>query len=125
MLTPAGAKLLDFGLAKPRPLAASGTVAAPGVPTVPAPLTGTGSIVGTYQYMAPEQRGEGGGRADRHLRAWGRCLRDGYRGRAFGGASQVSVIASILKAPARHERELHPGRKTAFQARETRVFSPG
>jgi hypothetical protein len=42
------------------------------------------------------------------------------------GASQVSVIASILTdTPARHERELRPGRKTAFQARETRVFAPG
>ena len=51
MLTRTGARLLDFGLAKPsaerRPSAESATVAAP--------VTTDGSIVGTVQYMAPEQ----------------------------------------------------------------------
>ena len=53
MLTKAGAKLLDFGLAKLKP----GHDAPVGVsaPTVSAGLTGEGAILGTLQYMAPEQ----------------------------------------------------------------------
>src|SRR5262245_55492519 len=53
MLTPAGAKLPDFGLAKLRPQSAAVT-AATGV-TAAAPLTARGTILGTLQYMAPEQ----------------------------------------------------------------------
>src|SRR3982750_2029600 len=53
MLTRSGAKLLDFGLAK-----TSGSVIAAGVsmaPTTPAGVTAQGTILGTFQYMAPEQ----------------------------------------------------------------------
>ena len=54
MLTKSGVKLLDFGLAK----AAVGAVAGlddGALPTVAAPLTARGTILGTLQYMAPEQ----------------------------------------------------------------------
>jgi eukaryotic-like serine/threonine-protein kinase len=53
MLTRAGAKLLDFGLAK-----AGGPIAGTGLsmlPTTPPNLTAQGTILGTFQYMGPEQ----------------------------------------------------------------------
>src|ERR1700681_3109348 len=53
MLMPAGAKLLDFGLAKPvTPLATGATLSAA---TQNSPITQQGTIVGTFQYMSPEQ----------------------------------------------------------------------
>src|ERR1700740_1401903 len=53
MLTPTGAKLLDFGLAKPTaPLSSAVTLTAE---TRNSPVTEQGTIVGTFQYMSPEQ----------------------------------------------------------------------
>ena len=54
MLTKAGSKLMDFGLAKVTLDGGSvGTVSA--LPTAAAPLTGQGTLLGTIPYMAPEQ----------------------------------------------------------------------
>jgi serine/threonine protein kinase len=97
MLTRAGVKLLDFGVAK---LWASEAIA--GRPTaVTRPLdtiTDEGTIVGTLRYMAPEQL-EGratDGRAD--LFAFGAIVYEMSTGRpAFEGASQASAIAAILE----------------------------
>jgi Tol biopolymer transport system component len=96
MLTKSGAKLLDFGLAKIHQ--PTGSVAVSAAPTVTSPLTGTGSIVGTFQYMAPEQLEgrEADPRSD--IFALGSVLYEMVTGkRAFTGATQASVIASILK----------------------------
>src|SRR5215475_71879 len=96
MLTQAGAKLLDFGLAKPAvPLAGSTTLATAGITSS---FTREGTIVGTFQYMSPEQL-EGkeiDGRSD--LFSLGAVLYEMVTGqRAFPGQSQLSVASAILE----------------------------
>jgi len=98
MLTKAGAKLMDFGLARAAGLAA----AAPGVmtesPTVSRPLTKEGTIVGTFQYMAPEQLEGKEADARSDLWALGCVLYEMATGqRAFEGKSQASLISAIMK----------------------------
>ncbi len=115
MLTRAGAKLLDFGLARATGMAgpASGsgvTVAALSQsPTVAQPLTAEGTIVGTFQYMAPEQLEgrEADARAD--IWAFGCMLYEMATGRrAFDGQSQASLIGSIMKDEPRPLAEVAP-----------------
>ena len=95
MLTKNGAKLLDFGLAKLRPVEAIPDLST--VATQGAPLTAAGAILGTFQYAAPEQlQGkEVDFRAD--VFAFGAVLYEMATGRrAFEGGSQASVIGAIL-----------------------------
>jgi Tol biopolymer transport system component len=101
MLTKSGAKLLDFGLAKPSaPMASLATLTA----AVPqrSPVTQEGTIVGTFQYMSPEQveGKEMDGRSD--IFSLGAVLYEMVTGqRAFDGKSQLSVASAILeKEPA-------------------------
>ncbi|HET6349863.1 MAG TPA: protein kinase, partial [Candidatus Krumholzibacteria bacterium] len=102
MLTRSGAKLMDFGLAR-----ASGLAPAPGSgvtvaaltqsPTMAQPLTAEGTIVGTFQYMSPEQLE--GKEADARSDVWalGCVLYEMSTGRrAFDGKSQASLITSIM-----------------------------
>ncbi len=94
ILTRTGAKLLDFGLAKPRP---AGPAAMSAAMTQVPPITGQGTILGTLQYMAPEQ--VEGREADVRSDIWsfGCVVYEMVAGRpAFGGTSQASVIAAIL-----------------------------
>jgi serine/threonine protein kinase len=100
MLTKSGAKLMDFGLAKPHGLAASGSLpafSAVATMTSPAsPITTAGTVVGTVQYMSPEQvQGhEADARSD--LFAFGATLYEMLSGnRAFEGKSQLSVARRI------------------------------
>ncbi len=103
MLTQTGAKLMDFGLAKSVALpAAAGSGAGPSfsaLPTVAAsPLTSRGSIVGTIQYMSPEQieGREADARSD--IFAFGAVLYEMVTGkRAFEGKTQISVASAILE----------------------------
>ena len=96
MLTKDGAKLLDFGLAKLQ--TSSGPLASPSAITMTTPVTGEGTILGTLQYMSPEQL-EGkdvDGRSD--IFSFGAILYEMATGkRAFEGKSQASLIASIIK----------------------------
>src|SRR6185436_15085563 len=95
MLTASGTKLLDFGLARPSPLqqvARSTTVS-----LQPERLTAEGTIVGTFQYMAPEQLEGKDTDARTDIFAFGTLLFEMATGRrAFDGESQASLIASIL-----------------------------
>ena len=98
MVTKSGAKLLDFGLAK---MAAAETNAGgvSALPTEAKPLTQEGSILGTFQYMAPEQLEgkEADARAD--LFAFGAVLYEMLTGRkVFEGESQASLITAIMSA---------------------------
>ena len=98
MLTKSGAKLLDFGLAKLRPVGVSGAAAVSEAPTVSSPLTGAGSIVGTFQYMAPEQLEGQEADARTDIFAFGAVVYEMVTGKkAFAGKSQASLIGAILK----------------------------
>lgn len=95
MLTASGAKLLDFGLAKElEPIGSLATLS-----TLPqSPVTSEGTIVGTFQYMSPEQV-EGkplDGRSD--IFSLGSVLYEMLTGqRAFDGKTQLSVASAIVE----------------------------
>src|SRR5262249_15510239 len=98
MLTKSGAKLLDFGLAKlvPEPLAATDTLTEAATDQK---LTARGTILGTLQYMAPEQL-EGKETDQRtDIFALGEMIYEMSTGRpAFQGGSKASLIAAILSS---------------------------
>src|ERR1700693_4455692 len=120
MLTQGGAKLIDFGLAKPLGVQA----AAPGSGTAPpsftaaatlsgpsplSPLTTAGSIIGTIQYMSPEQieGKEADSRSD--IFAFGAVLYEMAAGkRPFAGKSQISLASSILESDPPPVSEIKP-----------------
>ena len=105
MLTKTGAKLMDFGLAKSaaaRNPALSAMTATINSPAASHPLTAQGTVVGTFQYMSPEQV-EGKDADERSdIFALGAVLYEMLTGqRAFEGKSQLSVASAILeKEPA-------------------------
>jgi eukaryotic-like serine/threonine-protein kinase len=97
MLTASGAKLLDFGLAKAAPpLAAGATLTAAATRTTP--VTQQGTIVGTFQYMSPEQVEGKDVDARTDIFSFGSVLYEMVAGcRAFPGRSQLSVVSAILE----------------------------
>ncbi len=98
MLTRSGAKLLDFGLAKPASTVITGS-SSQSLVTMSRPLTTEGTIVGTFQYMSPEQieGKEADARSD--IFALGAVLYEMVTGkRAFDGKTMASTIAAILAA---------------------------
>jgi len=110
MLTKGGAKLMDFGLAKPLglvtgPGSTSGSAHISSMATLAAtmadlasPVTVAGTLIGTVQYMSPEQiQGkEADARSD--IFAFGAMLYEMLSGkRAFQGKSQLSLASAILE----------------------------
>jgi eukaryotic-like serine/threonine-protein kinase len=106
MLTKTGAKLLDFGLAK-----TSGAISDTGLSqaTVAKALTQEGTIIGTFQYMSPEQLEgvEADARSD--IFALGCVLYEMATGkRAFQGETRTSLIAAIVSGEPQPISELQP-----------------
>src|ERR1700732_2178664 len=104
MLTKSGAKLMDFGLAKLQTFAAGSQSATPACSAVAtmasmaSPVTVAGTLVGTVQYMSPEQiQGkEADARSD--IFAFGAMPYEMLSGkRAFQGKSQLSLASAILE----------------------------
>jgi Tol biopolymer transport system component len=127
MLTKSGAKLMDFGLAKPLGAQASGADSASAPPSFTAvatlsgpspltPLTSAGSIIGTIQYMSPEQieGKEADVRSD--IFAFGAVLYEMAAGkRPFQGKSQISLASSILESDPEPIGKLKPTTPAAFE----------
>ena len=107
MLVKSGAKLLDFGLAKLQAAETPTNLSA--LPTEQANLTAEGTILGTLQYMAPEQleAKEADSRTD--IFAFGAVVYEMATGKkAFEGKSQASLIAAIMGQEPRPMSELQP-----------------
>jgi hypothetical protein len=102
MLTKSGVKLLDFGLAKLAVPDKSEVSQATSLPTAlqeSQPLTTRGTILGTFQYMAPEQLEGGEADARSDIFAFGCVLYEMLTGqKAFTGKSQASLIGSIMNS---------------------------
>ena len=128
MLTKAGAKLLDFGLAKPSPTAmAAGTGSGKSVsvfaaltqtspaPSPASPVSMAGSVIGTVQYMSPEQiQGmEADARSD--IFAFAVMLFEMATGkRAFEGKTQASIVGQILAVDPPSVTQLQPSTPLAL-----------
>ncbi len=98
MLTKSGVKLLDFGLARMiAPDAPNGALSA--LPTQDRSLTVDGAVVGTPQYMAPEQLEGKEADARTDIFAFGAVLHEMATGRkAFESSNRASLIAAILSS---------------------------
>jgi eukaryotic-like serine/threonine-protein kinase len=99
MLTKSGVKLLDFGLAKLAvpPSHVSQATSLPTALQESQPLTSRGTILGTFQYMSPEQLEGKEADARSDIFAFGCVLYEMLTGhKAFTGKSQASLIGSIM-----------------------------
>jgi len=107
MLTSTGAKLLDFGLAKPAMVGALASDACAPVfpaamtlssPSPQSPLTTSGVLLGTMQYMAPEQFQGKDADARSDIFAFGSMLYEMATGkRPFTGKTQIKIVSAVLE----------------------------
>jgi len=103
MITKSGAKLLDFGLAR------DATQSPVGATTVQKPLTEEGTVIGTFQYMAPEQLEGQPADARTDIFALGAVLYEMATGRrAFEGKTRTSLIAAIVSSDPAPMSRLQP-----------------
>jgi len=108
MLTKTGTKLLDFGLAKLKQEAAPVTPESQ-LPTMKSAVTGEGTILGTLQYMAPEQVEAKEVDARTDIFAFGTVAYEMATGRkAFEGKTSASVMAKIMEAEPPSMASLQP-----------------
>ena len=106
MITKAGVKLMDFGLAK---LESAPVEAGSAAPTAAKPLTQEGAVMGTVPYMAPEQLEGKSVDARADIFAYGAVVYEMVIGRrAFEGESQASIIAAIMGSEPKRLREILP-----------------
>jgi eukaryotic-like serine/threonine-protein kinase len=127
MLTQSGAKLMDFGLAKPLGMQASSAGSGTAPPSFTAgatlsgpspltPLTTAGSIIGTIQYMSPEQLEGKEADARSDIFAFGAVLYEMVAGkRPFSGKSQISLASSILESDPAPISTVKPQAPPAFE----------
>ena len=113
MLTKSGVKLLDFGLAKFQAAARDQALSGVSVLATEAqksqPLTERGTVLGTFQYMAPEQLEGGQADARSDIFAFGAVLYEMATGRkAFSGKSPASLAGSILRDDPTSVTEIAP-----------------
>lgn len=119
MITKSGAKLLDFGLAK-----SAASVAGVDDATRQKALTQEGTILGTFQYMAPEQLEGQEADVRTDIFAFGTLLYEMATGRrAFEGKTRTSLIAQIVSADPKPLRELAPLTPPAFEHVVARCLS--
>jgi serine/threonine protein kinase len=110
---PPDAKLLDFGLAKVSTPAVA--VAASMAPTTPPGMTAQGTILGTFQYMAPEQIEGLDVDARTDIFAFGAVLFEMLTGRpAFEGKTRASLLGAILKDEPPPISKIRPGAPAAL-----------
>jgi len=108
MLTKSGTKLLDFGLAKLKQEAAPVTPVSQ-LPTMQNAITSEGTILGTLQYMAPEQVEAKDVDARTDIFAFGTVVYEMATGRkAFEGKTSASVMAKILEVDPPSMASLQP-----------------
>ncbi len=115
MLTRGGAKLLDFGLARPTSAVLS-EAAFSEEPTRAAPLTREGAVIGTAPYMSPEQveGKEVDARSD--IFSFGSMLYEMATGRrAFTGKHSISIASAILEKEPEPMRTLQPTAPPALE----------
>jgi Tol biopolymer transport system component len=116
MLTASGVKLLDFGLAKAvAPMLSGGSASAAPTAAAAVPLTEAGVIVGTLQYMAPEQLEGRPLDVRTDIFALGAVLYEMATGkRAFAGTSPVAIAAAVLHDDPAPISAVRPGSPVAL-----------
>jgi Tol biopolymer transport system component len=108
MLTKSGTKLMDFGLAKQTSTARL-EAALTEMTAEQAKLTVEGTIVGTFQYMAPEKLEGKEADARTDIFALGEVIYEMATGKpAFAGKSRASLIAAILSSEPQPMAALQP-----------------